>query len=282
MRWTQLICGLYKNEFKRLLISLKAKSEWIDTEAEGVFVLFTARTRRAGNCPSVSSLLIKQLWQTLPVKNISSAHTKFEMCLKLCCSRSLSLSLFLCMLSMSLAPVNGQPLSAKHTEKKEKFLAAKTLHCFCFCCCLCVCRSAKRRQHNPSLTRPERERERLAVYTFRNRNLRYENSNVRRVFCVVSLQYSVASQDGCLHELRCKSVSVPAATSPTWAEKKYSSKSKHGVEILLWQNYLSKSRVTGNKRYIHIFLIVGISGVFFFLLIANDINYFLQTCYFHK
>lgn len=32
----------------------------------------------------------------------------------------LSLSLFLCMLSMSLAPVNGQPLSAKHTEKKEK------------------------------------------------------------------------------------------------------------------------------------------------------------------
>lgn len=229
MRWTRLICGLYKNEFKRLLISLKAKSEWIDTEAEGVFVLFTARTRRAGNCPSVSSLLIKQLWQTLPVKNISSAHTKFEMCLKLCCSRSLSLSLFLCMLSMSLAPVNGQPLSAKHTEKKEKSSWPPKRFTVSVFVVVFVSVALPWDDNTIPVWLAQRERERLALYTFRNRNLRYENSNVRRVFCVVSLQYSVASQDGCLHELRCKSVSVPAATSPTWAEKKYSSKSKHTV-----------------------------------------------------
>lgn len=175
----------------------------------------------------------------------------------------LSLSLFLCMLSMSLAPVNGQPLSAKHTEKKEKSSWPPKRFTVSVFVVVFVSVALPRDDNTIPVWLAQRERERLALYTFRNRNLRYENSNVRRVFCVVSLKYSVASQDGCLHELRCKSVSVPAATSPTWAEKEYSSKSKHGVEILLWQNYLSKSQVTGNKRYIHIFLIVGI-GVFYF------------------
>lgn len=141
----------------------------------------------------------------------------------------LSLSLCFSVCSACLSPQSTVSLSQPNIQrKKRKVLGRQNASLFLFLLlslCLSLCQETTTQSQSDS----PRERERLAVYTFRNRNLRYENSNVRRVFCVVSLQYSVASQDGCLHELRCKSVSVPAATSPTWAEKKYSSKSKHTV-----------------------------------------------------
>lgn len=194
-------------------------------------VCFVHCSDQAGGKLSVRVFTSDQTALTNPSskKHLVRSHKVWNVFEALLQPLSLSLSVSLYAQHVSRPSQRSASLSQTYREKREKFLAAKTLHCFCFCCCLCVCRSAKRRQHNPSLTRPERERERLALYTFRNRNLRYENSNVRRVFCVVSLKYSVASQDGCLHELRCKSVSVPAATSPTWAEKEYSSKSKHMV-----------------------------------------------------
>lgn len=68
MEAEQLICGLYKNEFIRLLISLKARSErvaaQIDTEDGGVFAAVTARAQAGGKL----SVRVSTSGQTAPPK----------------------------------------------------------------------------------------------------------------------------------------------------------------------------------------------------------------------
>lgn len=128
-------------------------------------VCFVHCSDQAGGKLSVRVFTSDQTALTNPSskKHLVRSHKVWNVFEALLQPLSLSLSVSLYAQHVSRPSQRSASLSQTYREKREKFLAAKTLHCFCFCCCLCVCRSAKRRQHNPSLTRPERERGWLCI-----------------------------------------------------------------------------------------------------------------------